>query len=108
MPLDFEQTPLHQGETVRNITPDALNGEVAIDLHQSTLEGGYDLELSQDRDAARAKLDSIFNNSEGQVAERMANQEHEQRRTLPIVLDAYRENAERTSYVNPDVWDKAA
>jgi hypothetical protein len=103
MPLDFEATPLPVSETERNITPDAVNGEVAFDLHKTTLEHEGDWELSQDRATARQNLDDIFRASQERTPEYAAERDAETRAFRPRVLQSYRANAAATGYVNPGI-----
>lgn len=104
MPLDFEATPLQQSDPERNITPDAINGEVAVDLHMSELERpAGDWELEQEATDTRKDLAAIFAASEVHAPAREAERNAEIRAFRPKGLRAFRGNAVATGYLNPDI-----
>jgi hypothetical protein len=106
MPLDFEQTPIRTGDTERNITPDAIGGEVAFDLHKGTLEAEGDWELSRDRDAARQNLEDIFQTSQTKTPEYAVERMSERRGLLLAYVIRTRSNAVATGAINPEMQDR--
>jgi hypothetical protein len=107
MTLDFEPTPLQHSGAELSAPLKVTNTEGLLDVPHDIEGDDRDWELTRDRATAREELVNIFEGSQGRVEERKVDHENEQRLALPIVLRAYRNNAQETNYVNPDMADAA-